>query len=700
MNKPLPTPRKRVVWIPALLFVVLAAGVFFAFSFLNKKHAEEMNTAYLRDNTVRTAEELSAAITAGIGEINALGSVFTESLQSPEALTAHLKGLAKNTDFDYLEYASADGSRQNPAGKTPGEAGSEYVDLGLKGKSGVLSVFKGPQVPSDLIVFYSPVTHNGKVTGVIAGAYADHGRLARMLKAEYYGKPAVTYMCDKSGRIIAGSSGSASAKALYIFRLTMDKALQDKMDAALSAGSTITFDSGHNAAGGCLTKLPGHPYYLLQIFPPEAGAALLDGANRLVLWLIIFLTAVFAALLIHFVTFMRRSQKDLTEALKAARAASDAKSVFLFNMSHDIRTPMNAILGFTDKALKNAGDREVVIDSLTKVKQSGNYLLSAMNEILDMAKIESGEAMPDMTVCLLEECVRKAFGEYRQQAAEKEIEYTAELSEIADNYVFADCGKLRQILGHVLSNAVKYTGSGGSVRLEVRKPEGYRTGYGKYVFSVKDTGQGMSPEFVSHIFESFEKENTSTETGKPGAGLGMAIVKKLADMLEGEIDIKSEKGAGTEITITLELPLADKEEYVKFAGGTASSDGEDMLKGKRVLVVEDNELNREISCDILEEKGLVTDTAEDGAAAVELLKKKGAHSYDFILMDIQMPNMNGYQATRVIRRLPNGEKVPIIAVSANAFDEDRRQSLEAGMNAHLSKPINVEELIKTMKELM
>ena len=534
------------------------------------------------------------------------------------------------------------------------------------------------------------------------------------------------------------------------------------------------------------------------------------------------------------ITGQVRKQMEQTQALQdavmEAQHANNAKTTFLSNMSHDIRTPMNAIIGFTTIAVSHIDNKEQVRDCLHKVLSSSNHLLSLINDILDMSRIESGKVQIKEQECNISEMMHNLVNIIQPQVKAKQLELFIDTYDIANEDVFADSLKLNQMFVNLISNAVKYTPAGGTVSFRIIQKSTYRRGYGDYIFIIKDTGIGMSPEFVEHIFEPFERESSATKTGIQGTGLGMAITKNIVDMMGGTIRVESEKGKGSTFTVELSLKLqntvkesekikelaglralvvdddfdictsvckmlkkigmraewttsgreaayraktafeegdsyyiyildwqmpetsgietarrirnavgheapiiiltaydwADIEEEAKAAGITAfcakplfMSDLKSVLlvasclvekeeetaewmqadfKGKRVLLVEDNELNREIAEEILEETGFLVESAPDGTDAVRMMKSAEEGYYDAILMDVQMPIMDGYEATRTIRAMPRQDvrNLPIIAMTANAMDEDKEAALKNGMTAHIAKPIDVDVFISVL----
>lgn len=422
-----------------------------------------------------------------------------------------------------------------------------------------------------------------------------------------------------------------------------------------------------------------------------------------ILVMIVVITAIIIFLLVReeknrkrYTAEIEKSRNELAAALQSAKEASQAKSTFLFNMSHDIRTPMNAIIGFTGLLKSHLDDRELAQSYIGKIETASGFLLSLINNVLEMARIESGKVILDETANNVYAFWEALCALFDTQMKEKGIAYSSEIQVDHPN-VMVDATKLREILLNIVSNAVKYTPSGGSVSVSVTELPAQRPGYLVYQTVIEDTGIGMSEEFLPHIFEEFTRERTSTESKVPGTGLGMPIVKKLVDLMQGTIEVESELGKGTKFTLTLSHRIADTTEIKRESEYADEYRNEDFA-GKRILLAEDNELNAEIAMTVLEEEGFLVERAEDGILCVDMLQKAAPDYYDLILMDIQMPNMDGYKAARIIRKLPDRQKadIPIIAMTANAFEEDRKKAFRVGMNGHVAKPIQLETLMKTL----
>lgn len=392
-------------------------------------------------------------------------------------------------------------------------------------------------------------------------------------------------------------------------------------------------------------------------------------------------------------------QKNVALQLAVQREtkANLAKREFLFNMSHDIRTPMNAIIGFTALAQTHIDDRGQVEDYLKKISVSSQHLLSLINDVLDMSRIESGKVTLEAKPVHLPELVHELRDIVQAVVSEKDLSLTLDTVGVENEDVIADPLRLEQILINVLANAVKFTPDGGQISLWIVQKDTAPAGYADFEFHIKDNGIGMSEEFQKHIFEQFARERTSTVSKIQGTGLGMAITKSLVDMMGGRITVKSEQGKGSEFTISLRFPIGEAKTEQTPPAAKASA-----FTGKKLLVVEDNELNLEIASTLLKEAGFEVDTAENGKVAVEKVEAASADRYDLILMDIQMPEMDGYEATRRIRALPDTKKaaLPIVAMTANAFEDDRKNALRAGMNGHIAKPLDIPKLFQVLSELL
>ena len=389
----------------------------------------------------------------------------------------------------------------------------------------------------------------------------------------------------------------------------------------------------------------------------------------------------------------------LQVAVENAESANHAKSTFLFNMSHDIRTPMNAIIGYADLASRHLDDPAKLKNYMENIQVCGQNLLMLLNNVLDLARIENDKTEMEYSVSDIEKDFRNCVAMFRNQADSKGQTLTV-TTQLQYPYIYADIPHLTEICTNLVSNAVKYTGAGGTIRCNVTQKPGKKEGWCDTVVTVADNGIGMSQEFQKHIFEPFERERTSTVSKVEGSGIGMGIVKKLVGLMGGTVAVESKIGVGSKFTVTIPCRIASEDE-TQAKRETNPSD-QKCLCGTRILLTEDNDLNAEIAVELLQEEGCTVDRAKDGVECVDMLEKAANGTYQLILMDIQMPVMNGYDAARKIRGLDDPQKanIPIIAMTANAFTEDRQVALDAGMNDHIAKPINMNVLVPTLRKYL
>ena len=414
----------------------------------------------------------------------------------------------------------------------------------------------------------------------------------------------------------------------------------------------------------------------------------------------------FYALLISDTTEIRREQAEqtrvLAEALEQAEASNAAKTTFLSNMSHDIRTPMNAIIGYTTLALRDGRTEEEMRDFLNKIDSSSQYLLALINDVLEMSRIESGKIDLELAEVDLKKALLEVRDMFSTQMKSKRIDFTVDASQVKNRYVLCDSNRFNRVLLNLISNAYKFTPEGGTVSLSLWQIEDDADGFGKYELRVKDSGIGMAPEFAEKVFEAFEREHTSTVSGIQGTGLGMSITKSIIDLMGGSIEVITAPGAGTEFIVRVKFALAaDGETSAVEKEAKNEAPTLDFSK-MRLLLVDDNEINREIATMILEGVGFALDTAENGQIAVEKVSASQPGEFDAVLMDVQMPVMNGYEATKTIRGLDNPAlaNLPIIAMTANAFAEDIRAAKEAGMDGHIAKPIDVDKMMVELTKIL
>ena len=434
-------------------------------------------------------------------------------------------------------------------------------------------------------------------------------------------------------------------------------------------------------------------------------------------FMVLLVSSIFVAvILLAILKLLRKARKAEAAARKAANdtqelnaklqiaaenaeSANRAKSTFLFNMSHDIRTPMNAIIGYADLASRHSDDPAKLKKYMENIQVCGQNLLMLLNNVLDLARIENDKTEMEYSVSDIEKDFRNCLAMFRNQADSKGQTLTV-TTQLPYPYIYADIPHLTEVCTNLVSNAVKYTGAGGTIRCGITQKPGEKEGWCDTVVTVADNGIGMSQEFQKHIFEPFERERTSTVSKVEGSGIGMGIVKKLVELMSGTVEVESKIGVGSKFTVTIPCRIASGDE-TQAKRETNPSD-QKCLCGTRILLTEDNDLNAEIAVELLREEGCTVDRAKDGVECVDMLEKAANGTYQMILMDIQMPVMNGYDAAKKIRRMDDPQKagIPIIAMTANAFSEDKQAALDVGMNDHIAKPINMNILVPTIQKYL
>ena len=458
-------------------------------------------------------------------------------------------------------------------------------------------------------------------------------------------------------------------------------------------------DAIHKGAVQISCKVPNDTWYF-EIIPHTGWVTVKQQA---LVFLVAVSIAVLATAICYLMLHRKQREKLYTEEIRKsaekARKANEAKTRFLFNMSHDIRTPMNAIVGFSGLLEKSIHDEKKSLDYIKKIRVSSDILLTIINQVLEMARIESGKITLSSESVNIREMVDAMNTVFESSLTKKSLEYQCSLNVVHDQ-ILCDKTKMEEIILNVVSNSIKYTNPHGKITVSIDELDSEDEKNADYKVVVEDNGIGMSQDYLPHIFEEFSREHTSTETRVAGTGLGLPIVKSLVDRMGGTIEVESEEGKGTRFIMKFSFPVS-LENQVREKEKQNIPDITKKLEGKRILLAEDNELNAEIAETVLEETGIKVKHVEDGIQCIEELKKMPEKYYDVILMDVQMPNMDGYTATQRIRDLDDSRaEIPIIAMTANAYDEDRRKAQEAGMDGFLAKPLDVDEMMRLLAQII
>ena len=677
--------------VVGVLTVILMVVALYVYMSSSQKKIDSDNRMYLQDNTASIAESIDDALTSGYQNIKILSTMLSNSLTGKEVDIASIQQLVENSVFDFMEFADAEGMDHNITGGVSDAKDRKYYLDAMAGNTGMELIYHSRATHETLLMFYSPVYFKEEIVGSLVGVYQATNRITKLLTTQYYGEPATSFLCTEEGRIVASTLPLNTEIENRIEDIAgEDTQAREKIKEVLNTGSTMSFKMGENEVGVCMAQLPQSKWFVLQIFPEAASREIINSNYSLVFKLVGFLFVIYLILMISLTLFQRKQQRIVEEA-------NSSKTTFLFNMSHDIRTPMNAITGYTALARRHIDNKEMVYDYLNKIDISSHELLALINQVLEMSRIESGKVTMEEKPVDITEKFSSMVAILKPQAEMKGLEFRTAVRNVRNRMVITDELRLGQIALNVVSNAIKYTPEGGTVELILEETDSDTKGCSNYRLTTKDTGIGMSPEFVKKIFDPFSREQSSTVSQIQGTGLGMSIVKDLVELMDGTIDIDSTQGVGTEITISLPIKHSTsdgitKEQNITEEVKTAS------LDGLKILLVEDNEMNREIATDILEEYGTKIDTAENGALAVEKVRNANPGDIDVVLMDIQMPVMNGYDATRAIREF--NKEIPIIAMTANAFEEDRQNALASGMNEHIAKPIDIVKLKETLARFL
>jgi len=692
--------KKKIMILPFLTIAaaVLAILSIFVFTLKNQKNISNNNREYLLDNTRQMAMLVDDSLMHGLTNIQVLSNLTGELLASPRIDVAAMQRILDDSIFDFIEFVDKDGKNHNTTGGIS-EAGDRryYLDA-MRGNSGIELIFNSRATNETLLLFYSPAYYEGEVIGSLIGAYKGSNQLDKLLTMNVFGYCAEAYLCNEDGLIIAGSQDIDTTAEVSIKTVLGPRIKSTGTAGFIYEGKTAIIPLADNETGACIMGLESSEWYIVQIFPEQANKTMVSNANRIGIVLAVFLVAVLAVLLVLTYMILNRSRLETQKALVKAEADSKAKTDFLFSMSHDIRTPMNAIIGFLRLLNEQQAEPVKRKEYIRKIEDSSELLLSIINNVLEMSQIEGGKTALEETAWSAEQMMDAVCSLLTPQMQAKNITFE-KVVEVEHPFVWCDMTKLQEIYLNILNNANKYTPDGGKVSIRLTEIPSDKVGCVLFKTEIEDNGIGIAKEFMPHLFEAFSREHDTTHSKIVGTGLGMAIVKRLSELMGGTVEVESETGKGTKFTVIMPHRIASEAD---IRSNKAEKNTLVDFSGKRILIAEDNDLNAEIAAELLIEMGFEVERAQDGDICVSMMEQAGERYYDLILMDIQMPNMNGYQAAEAIRKLDSPSKagIPIVAMTANAFEEDKKNAFAAGMDMHLAKPIDIPKLTETLTEIL
>ncbi len=690
--------------------------------------AIELGMVYMEEMMLQMQDHFSSVIDMKNKEVNHIAN-WTKNI---EGYRETLKTSAQSMGFEYVALYDADGKSESILGESAWFRHTEEYLAKIAAEEQAVTTGYLTETGDKYIVFGTPAEftmQSGKKSSIMLAGFS-----VKKLY-DYINLDAVEQLGSKVNVWIISTNGSYILKAKPITEESLfdrlnnwgsfvgideDDAIpqiEKAMAGRKSFSHMVSIDGTVKHIFGAPAGEPEDWYFMITMPRGISDEIIMNQRSDItkafsIAGIIVFVMLCCVFFLYYCISAQQRKElenawKDAEKSRNIAENANMAKTFFLSNMSHDIRTPMNAIIGFTNIAMKET-DLSSVHNYLKKISVSSNHLLLLINEILEMSRIESGKIVLDETPCSLSDLLDNLHTVLNKKADEKKLTFTIH-GDIQNSYIYGDKRRLGQILINLTDNAIKYTAKNGTVAVELKQIPCKKDGFGSYEIIVSDNGIGMSEEFVQKIFEPFERENTSTVSGIEGTGLGLSIVHHFVNMMNGEILVESQKGEGTVFTVKVCLRLLEADKINQFKDFERNTDMESIynevaaqqfFNGKRILLVDDNAFNREIAQTILEDVGFEVETAENGEIAVQKVKNSTPDYYSFILMDVQMPIMDGYEATKEIRSLDTEHsKIKIIAVTANAFESDKKKALDVGMDSYIPKPIDTKVLYRVLKSI-
>ena len=690
---------RRILSVLTVIVAALSILSIFIFALRSRKNIAQNNQEYLLENTRQTALLVDNSLEKGLANIQVLSRLVSGIITSPELDIPLLQRMIGDSIFDFIEFVDVEGKNHNITGDLSEAGDRQYYWDSMRGNSGVELIFNSRATNQTILAFYSPVYYQEEMIGSLIGIYEESRQLTRLLTMDMFGCEAEAYLCNGDGIIISSNQDVDTTAEISIETTLGPRVSKDISEIGLLYRDEQTIvPLEDNETGACIAELEHSGWYIIQVFPNEANEMMVANANRIGMESAACTVTLLAILLVLTYLILSKANQETQRALVKAEAASKAKTDFLFSMSHDIRTPMNAIIGFLRLLAERQEEPERRKEYIQKIEDASALLLSIINNVLEMSKIEGGVDVVEETVWSVEQMAAAACSLISTQMKEKQITLETAI-DVQHPYVWCDRAKVQEICLNVLNNAYKYTLSGGKVTMRLTEIPSDTEGMARFKIEIADTGTGIEEAFMPHLFETFARGQDTTHSKIAGAGLGLPIVKRLTELMGGSVTAESEVGKGSKFTVILPCRIASEPEIQALqAEATALTD----FSGKRILLTEDNELNAEIAMELLSEMGLTVEWAQDGDICVAMVEQAEPAYYDLILMDIQMPNMNGYQATQAIRGMndPVKANIPIAAMTANAFEEDRQNAYAAGMNVHLAKPIDIPKLRQVLTDIL